>query len=76
MAKGRIVVSIDLCKGCELCTRVCPEDLIHMALDQLTPKGYHPAYLLDPDEKCTGCAICAVICPDVAISVYRWVREL
>lgn len=72
MAKGRIVVDEDHCKGCALCTTVCPKDLIEMALDRFTPKGYHPAALVDPDEACTGCAICAVICPDAAITVYRW----
>ena len=73
MAKGRIEVNETLCKGCELCTTVCPKDLISMASDRFTPKGYHPAMLLDPGGDCTGCAICAVICPDAAITVYRWV---
>lgn len=73
MAKGRIVVDDALCKGCELCTTVCPKGVIHMAQDRLTPRGYHPAALIDPQGDCTGCAICAVICPDVAITVYRWV---
>jgi 2-oxoglutarate ferredoxin oxidoreductase subunit delta len=75
MAKGRIVVDETLCKGCELCTTVCPKNLIHMAMDRFTPKGYHPAELVDPDGECTGCAICAVICPDAAITVYRLVPE-
>jgi 2-oxoglutarate ferredoxin oxidoreductase subunit delta len=73
MAKGRIVVDDALCKGCELCTPVCPKDLIHIATDRLTPRGYHPAALVDPNGDCTGCAICATICPDVAITVYRYV---
>jgi 2-oxoglutarate ferredoxin oxidoreductase subunit delta len=73
MAKGRIVVDEAQCKGCELCTTVCPKEVIHMAMDHFTPKGYHPAELVDPDEACTGCAICAVICPDAAITVYRLV---
>jgi 2-oxoglutarate ferredoxin oxidoreductase subunit delta len=73
MAKGRIVVDDALCKGCELCTTVCPKDVIHIVMGRLTPRGYHPAALVDPDGDCTGCAICAVICPDVAITVYRWV---
>ena len=73
MARGRIVVDETYCKGCELCTLVCPKDLIHMAMDRFTPKGYHPAELIDPGEDCTGCAICSTICPDAAITVYRWV---
>jgi 2-oxoglutarate ferredoxin oxidoreductase subunit delta len=75
MAKGRIVVNEELCKGCELCTTVCPKDLIEIATDHFTPKGYHPAALVDPEGECTGCGICAVICPDAAITVYRWVPE-
>lgn len=73
MAKGRILIEEALCKGCELCTTVCPKDLIDMAADRFTPKGYHPAILVDPQGACTGCAICAVICPDAAITVFRMV---
>ncbi len=73
MARGRIIVDESLCKGCELCTTVCPKEVIVMAKDRFTPKGYHPATLVDPDGACTGCAICSVICPDAAITVYRWV---
>ena len=73
MAKGRIVVNDVLCKGCALCTTVCPKHVIQMDNDRLTPKGYHPASLVDAEGNCTGCAICAVICPDAAITVYRWV---
>jgi len=73
MAQGRIVVDVERCKGCELCTIVCPKDLIHMA-DTFNAKGYRPAMLVDPETACTGCAICSVICPDAAITVYRRVK--
>jgi 2-oxoglutarate ferredoxin oxidoreductase subunit delta len=71
VAKGRILIEEALCKGCELCTTVCPKDLIQIASDRFTPKGYHPAILVDPDLGCTGCAICSIICPEAAITVYR-----
>ncbi|HLF27773.1 MAG TPA: 4Fe-4S dicluster domain-containing protein [Anaerolineae bacterium] len=73
MAQGRIVVDVERCKGCELCTTVCPKDLITMA-ETFNAKGYRPAVLVDPNRACTGCAICAVICPDAAITVYRFAR--
>ena len=75
MAKGRIEVDENLCKGCTLCTFVCPKDLIVIAQDRLTPRGYHPAALIDPENECTGCGICGVICPDAAITVYRLVPK-
>jgi 2-oxoglutarate ferredoxin oxidoreductase subunit delta len=67
--KGWIEVSDAHCKGCELCVISCPQDVLALDMDRLTPKGYHPAYLVA--EGCTGCAICAIICPDAAITVYR-----
>ena len=41
-AKGRIEIDAEHCKGCELCTTVCPQDVIQMA-DWFNAKGYRPA---------------------------------
>ncbi len=75
MAKGTISIDADRCKGCELCTTVCPQHVLAMNEDTLNAKGYHPAMLVDPDGECTGCAVCSIICPDVCITVFRAVRE-
>lgn len=72
--RGTVVIDEDRCKGCELCTFVCPKHLLGMA-ETFTPRGYHPAHLFDPRGDCTGCLLCAVICPDVAITVYRSVPD-
>ena len=61
------------CKGCELCVSACPKNVLTLDMEQLTPKGYHPARLIE--EGCTGCNICAIICPDAAITVYREPRR-
>jgi 2-oxoglutarate ferredoxin oxidoreductase subunit delta len=73
LGKGRIVIDESLCKGCELCTTVCPYDLIQMA-DYYNAKGYKPAILADPEGRCTGCTLCAMICPDLVITVFRHVK--
>jgi 2-oxoglutarate ferredoxin oxidoreductase subunit delta len=73
MAKGRIEIREEICKGCTLCKIACPQDVIEMRTDSVNVKGYYPALLVDPDGKCTGCALCAVACPDVCITVYRLV---
>ena len=67
--KGWIVVDEKYCKGCELCVEVCPQNVLALDMDHLTPKGYHPAELIT--EGCTGCTICAIVCPEAAITVYR-----
>jgi 2-oxoglutarate ferredoxin oxidoreductase subunit delta len=74
MACGTIVINENRCKGCELCTTVCPKDLIHMA-SSFGARGYRPANLVDPNGLCTGCLLCATICPDVAITVYREIKS-
>ncbi len=70
MAKGRIEIEVDRCKGCELCMAVCPKNLISAA-EGFNIRGYHPAQLVDPEGACTGCGLCALMCPDVVITVYR-----
>jgi 2-oxoglutarate ferredoxin oxidoreductase subunit delta len=72
--RGRILIQEEKCKGCELCTTVCPYNLIQMA-DHYNSKGYRPAMLVDPEGRCTGCTLCAMMCPDVAITVFRLVKK-
>ncbi|MFW5696149.1 MAG: 4Fe-4S dicluster domain-containing protein [Phototrophicaceae bacterium] len=72
MRKGTIHVDQERCKGCSLCTAVCPQHVLHLDLTSLNAKGYHPAQLIETDSQhCTGCALCAVMCPDVCITVLR-----
>ena len=66
--KGHIEIDRELCKGCEICIHVCPQQSIAVS-DKLNAGGYAPALFEDRD--CTGCAVCALVCPEVAIEVYR-----
>ena len=63
----RIVVDSQMCKGCELCCRACPQGVLAPSR-QINAKGYFPAAVANPG-RCSGCRICAVVCPDVAIQV-------
>ncbi len=73
-AKGMVVLDEDRCKGCGLCTSVCPAKILRLAEDRFNAKGYHPVEVVDMD-RCTGCAMCAAICPDVVFTVYRQKRQ-
>jgi 2-oxoglutarate ferredoxin oxidoreductase subunit delta len=68
-AKGWIEVDEIFCKGCELCVNECPQQVMALDNERLTPKGYHPVNLIK--DGCTGCGICAIVCPEAALSVFR-----
>ncbi len=72
MVRGTVVIEVDRCKGCELCTSMCPQHILHMSHDRFNARGYRPVELVDPEVKCTGCALCALICPDVVLTIYRY----
>jgi len=73
-ARGKVTFNEDKCKGCELCTTVCPTKIVVMNKDKINAKGYHPVTVFEMD-KCIGCANCATICPDVVITVEREMVE-
>ena len=74
MARGMVVVDVDRCKGCGLCTHVCPVNILALSTESLNARGYRPVVVTDA-EACIGCASCATICPDVVFTVYRLKRE-
>ena len=68
---SRIVIREERCKGCLLCTTVCPKGIIRQA-DRFNQQGYKVAEVADGDmDKCTACTSCAQICPDFAITVFK-----
>ncbi len=62
---GRVTVIKDRCKGCELCVRYCPRDVLRMS-ETFNLKGY---YYPEPrsEESCVNCHFCELLCPDFAI---------
>ncbi len=66
---GKIVISEDRCKGCELCVPACPYELIKMSTE-VNRSGYHIAQFVN-GKRCTTCKFCGMICPDFAIDVYK-----
>ena len=52
---GKIKVDVEKCKGCGLCTWVCPVDVLEMSSERTNAKGY--AYAVSSDLRdCSGCA--------------------
>lgn len=63
----RYLIDNDRCKGCSLCTSVCPKDVLEIS-DKINTKGYFPAYQARPED-CIACARCCTMCPDMAITI-------
>ena len=74
MAKGRIIIEEDKCKGCALCVYQCPVHILELDTSTTNKKGYTPLRVTDPD-KCIACTFCAMICPDSVITVERFINE-
>lgn len=64
----QLVIRRRLCKGCELCIKSCPEDVLKLDERQ---KVY-----VEDISRCIFCGICQVRCPDFAIWVDRGERDL
>jgi len=58
------------CKGCELCTTVCPKKIVVMNENEINNKGFFTASVTEM-QLCIGCGFCAMICPDCVIEVEK-----
>jgi 2-oxoglutarate ferredoxin oxidoreductase subunit delta len=72
--KGTVHINTDRCKGCGLCTVVCPADILLLNEEKVNVKGYRPVWVRKPNG-CTGCGNCALMCPDSVITVKRFSRK-
>lgn len=65
LAKAKIYIIGDLCKGCGFCIEFCPKKVLERS-DQLNKKGAYPPRVAD-ESKCALCGFCMAICPEFAI---------
>lgn len=65
----RIFIDEERCKGCQLCTVVCPKEILATS-SRFNQQGYKVVEVMSQEE-CTACAACARICPDFAIRVFK-----
>lgn len=75
MAKGKIEIDRDKCKGCELCVTACKYGVIALSpTGQTNVQGYRHLVAVHPDQ-CVGCGMCALMCPDAVLTVWREVNK-
>lgn len=62
----------DLCVGCYVCSKVCPQEAIKQYHHELIRKKTEDLYPDIPDaEKCSYCGTCAYMCPFGAITLKK-----
>ena len=65
----RVEISINECKGCNLCVPACPKNVLEIVSD-LNSLGY--TYVKYKGDGCIGCGICFYACPEPgAVTVYK-----
>jgi len=57
------------CKGCGICVRYCPQQILELK-DNVNSRGYYVPRVIDESE-CTYCRNCDLFCPDFAIFVEK-----
>ncbi len=60
----RLVIDVELCKGCAFCVEFCPTDALSLSAE-FNRKGYHTPVV--NDEDCIYCEVCELICPEFSI---------
>ncbi len=68
---AKVTFDKEVCKGCELCTTVCPKKIVIIDKTVTNSKGYHVAAVSDINA-CIACGSCAKICPDSVITVEKF----
>ena len=64
---AKVTISMKHCKGCALCTEVCPKHALKMS-GILSDAGLE-IVSFDETKECSGCLLCTLMCPDAAITV-------
>ena len=67
---AKVTFDVDACKGCGLCVKACPKNLLELNIEKINQKGHHPAEITNEDE-CVACCSCAMMCPDCIITIEK-----
>lgn len=65
--RGQVYIIPERCKGCEICIRFCPREVLQVSSETNT-KGYHyPDVVPGREADCVHCEFCTLVCPEFAI---------
>ena len=65
--RGQVFLIPERCKGCEICIRFCPVDVLQVS-EGTNANGYHyPEIVPGKEAACVHCQFCTLVCPEFAI---------
>jgi 2-oxoglutarate ferredoxin oxidoreductase subunit delta len=65
--RGQVFIIPERCKGCEICVRFCPRQVLQVS-EAANAKGYHyPEIASGKEADCVQCDFCTLVCPEFAI---------
>lgn len=65
--RGQVFLIPERCKGCEICIRFCPCEVLQVS-EGTNEKGYHyPEVAPGKETACVHCQFCTLVCPEFAI---------
>ena len=74
VARGKIKIIEEFCKGCQLCVHFCKNNCIEISKDKLHSSGFLlPVFVNEND--CIGCGFCGWMCPECTIEVYKYIED-
>ncbi len=54
MAKAKVNINQEFCKGCGLCVNICPKKILVIGND-FNSKGYYPATMMEEEQVYSLC---------------------
>jgi len=70
--RGQVFIIPERCKGCEVCVRFCPQEVLAIS-DSRNAKGYrYPMVISGKETDCVNCEFCTLVCPEFAIFTLPW----
>jgi len=64
-----IIIDKDLCKGCDICVKVCKQE--GLELKDAPDKWEGSTVVMKDPDVCNFCKLCELQCPDFAIRVLK-----
>ena len=65
--RGQVYLIPERCKGCQVCVRFCPKEVLCIS-EERNAKGYLiPTILNGKETECVNCEFCTLVCPEFAI---------